>query len=70
MDLSSQVGLRLEVADVLHVVLRRRNGPEQSGGIATVDEHPQLFLESFRAGGMDLSSQVGLRLCFQGTHQS
>src|SRR6202035_2986289 len=38
----------------------RRNGPEQSGGIATKvkpSTHPVL-----RFGGMDLSSQVGLRL--------
>jgi len=37
MDLSSQVGLRLQaVEESRRLVLgRRRNGPEQSGGIAT-----------------------------------
>src|SRR6202035_878873 len=61
MDLSSQVGLRrknlLRGADFPQM----RNGPEQSGGIAT-SRSVAGTTPSMRIGGMDLSSQVGLRL--------
>src|SRR6202035_850596 len=60
MDLSSQVGLRPFFSPPIAVGVGggRRNGPEQSGGIATL--HPDFPLLS-SMGGMDLSSQVGLR---------
>ena len=60
MDLSSQVGLRLnDHGRDRGAVFVRRNGPEQSGGIAT--SLSSQATPPIRVGGMDLSSQVGLR---------